>query len=88
MATAIYENLTEKEKKEVRMFGVTEAGMREAVSYRLRTTDAPRLAISIMSDAQEMLEYSPEDVRQALNRAKWILMESVSVDVQVDLVKE
>jgi hypothetical protein len=75
MATAIYENLTEKEKNEVRMFGVTEAGMREAVSYRLRTTDAPRLAISIMSDAQEMLEYSPEDVRQALNRAKWILME-------------
>jgi len=75
MATAIYENLTEKEKKEVRLFGVTEAGMREEVSYRLRTTDAPRLAISIMSDAQEMLEYSPEDARQALNRAKWILME-------------
>jgi hypothetical protein len=22
-----------------------------------------------------MLEYSPEDARQALNRAKWILME-------------
>ena len=84
MATAIYENLTEKEKKEVRMFGVTEAGMREAVSYRLRTTDAPRLAISIMSDAQEIIAHDNggtydfmviEDVRQALNRAKWILME-------------
>ena len=31
MTTATYQALTEQEKREVRMFGVTEAGMREAV---------------------------------------------------------
>ena len=32
MATAIYEELTENEKREVRMYGVTVAGMRERSS--------------------------------------------------------
>jgi hypothetical protein len=31
MTTATYQALTEQEKREVRMFGVTETGMREAV---------------------------------------------------------
>ena len=83
MATAIYEALTEIEKREVRMYGVTEAGMREAVekSMTFRFSGAGMMAMSILSDAQEMIstEYGEvdsmraEDARQAINRAKWII---------------
>ena len=83
--------LTEAERQQVRMYGVTEAGMREAVesSLTFRFSGAAMMAASIMSDCQEMLAHgngqigisgSPEidhmvseDIRQALNRAKWIL---------------
>jgi len=81
MATAIYEALTEQQKREVRMYGCTEAEMREAVeeSLTFRFSGPAMYAASIMSDCQEMLAYRDadamirEDVRQALNRAKWIL---------------
>lgn len=83
--------LTEAEQKQVRMYGVTEAGMREAVesSLSFRFGGPAMMAASLMSDCQEMLAHgngqvgisgSPEidfnvseDIRQALNRAKWIL---------------
>ena len=83
--------LTEAEQKQVRMYGVTEAGMREAVesSLSFRFGGPAMMAASLMSDCQEMLSHgngqvgisgSPEidfnvseDIRQALNRAKWIL---------------
>jgi hypothetical protein len=79
--TAIYEALTEAQKREVRMYGCTEAEMREAVeqSITFRFSGPAMMAASLMSDCQEMLSYSGndemvrEDVRQALNRAKWIL---------------
>ena len=85
--TAVYDALTEQEKREVRMYGVTEAGMREAVesSITFRVSGPAMIAAGIMSDAQEMInpEYGEvdymraEDARQALNRAKWILFEYV-----------
>ena len=75
----------EQEKREIRMYGVTEAGMREAVeqSITFRFSGPAMMAASLMSDAQEMIntEYGDidymraEDARQALNRAKWILFE-------------
>lgn len=75
----------EQEKRQVRMYGVTEAGMREAVeqSSTFRFSGPAMMAASLMSDAQEMIntEYGDidymraEDARQALNRAKWILFE-------------
>ena len=77
--------LSEQEKREVRMYGVTEKGMREAVesSLSFRHSGPAMMAASILSDAQEMIntEYGEvdymraEDARQALNRAKWILFE-------------
>ena len=77
--------LNEQEKREVRMYGVTEAGMREAVesSLAFRHSGPAMMAASILSDAQEMIntEYGDidymraEDARQAINRAKWILFE-------------
>ena len=83
----VYDQLTDKEKREVRMYGVTEAGMREAVesSVTFKFSGPAMMAASLMSDAQEMIntEYGEvdymraEDARQALNRAKWILFEYV-----------
>ncbi len=83
--TAIYEALTEQQKREVRMYGCTEAQMRDAVeqSITYRFSGPAMMAASLMSDAQEMIntEYGEvdfnraEDARQTLNRAKWILFE-------------
>ena len=84
MSNAILENSTDiRTQREIRMYGVTEAGMREAVEQRLRSTTPAMMAASIMSDCQEMIntEYGEvdymraEDARQALNRAQWILFE-------------
>jgi hypothetical protein len=81
-----YENLTAQEQREVRMYGVTEAGMREAVesSSTFRFSGPAMVVASMMSDAQEMVAYGPydsdtlanimEDQRQLLNRAKFVLM--------------
>jgi hypothetical protein len=82
MATAIYEALTEQQKREVRMYGVTEAGMREAIesSITFKLSGPAMIVASMMSDAQEMMAYEQpdfntiEDQRQLLNRAKWVLM--------------
>ena len=84
--TQVYDRLSDKQKREVRMYGVTEAEMREAVEQSLtfRHRGPAMMAASIMSDCQEMLSSDNggsydfmvvEDVRQALNRAKWILFE-------------
>jgi hypothetical protein len=74
-----------QQKREISMYGCTEAQMREAVeqSITFRFTGPVMMAASLMSDAQEMIntEYGEvdfmraEDARQALNRAKWILFE-------------
>jgi hypothetical protein len=86
MRTA-FEGLSEQEVKQVRMYGCTEAQMREAVeqSITYRFSGPAMMAASLMSDCQEMVGYGPydgdtlanilEDQRQTLNRAKWILFE-------------
>lgn len=84
--TTVYDTLTDKQKREIRMYGVTESDMREAVeqSFTFRHSGPAMMAASLMSDCQEMIAYDNggsydfmviEDVRQALNRAKWILFE-------------
>ena len=75
--------MSEVEKKQVRMYGCTEAQMKEAVeqSITFRFSGPAMMAASLMSDCQEMIntEYGDidymraEDARQCLNRAKWIL---------------
>jgi hypothetical protein len=74
-----------QQKREISMYGCTEAQMREAVeqSITFRFSGPAMMAASLMSDAQEMIntEYGEidfmraEDARQCLNRAKWILFE-------------
>jgi hypothetical protein len=90
--TAVYDALTQQEKREVRMYGCTEAQMREAVeqSMTYRFSGPAMMAASLMSDCQEMVAYGPydgdtlanilEDQRQTLNRAKWILFTYVMKD--------
>jgi len=83
MTTATYQALTEQQKREVRMYGCTEAQMREAVesSITMKFSGPAMIVASMMSDAQEMVntEYGEvdfmraEDARQQLNRAKWVL---------------
>ena len=85
MATEIYQALTEQEKREVSMYGCTEAQMRQAVqeSLTFRFSGPAMYAASLLSDCQEMVAYGPydsdtlanilEDQRQCMNRAKWIL---------------
>ena len=80
-----YEQMNERQKREVRMYGCTETEMREAVeeSITFRFSGPAMMAASLMSDCQEMVAYGPydgdtlanilEDQRQTLNRAKWIL---------------
>ena len=85
MATETYNRLTEQERRQVSMYGVTEAGMRESIesSITFKHSGPAMIAASILSDAQEMIntEYGDidymraEDARQAINRAKWILFE-------------
>ena len=77
--------INESQKRDIRMYGCTEAQMKEAVeqSLQFRHSGPAMMAASLMSDAQEMIntEYGDidymraEDARQALNRAKWILFE-------------
>lgn len=84
-------DLSPIEQREVRMYGVTVKHMREAVeeSLKFRHSGPAMMAASIMSDCQEMLSSDNggsydfmvvEDVRQALNRAKWILFEYVGTN--------
>ena len=52
--TPTYAALTEQEKREVRMYGCTEAQMRESVeeSITFRFSGPAMMAASLMSDAQ------------------------------------
>ena len=77
--------LNEQEKREIRMYGATEAQMREAVelSSTFKFSGPAMVVASMMSDAQEMMAYEQpdfntiEDQRQLLNRAKFVLFEYI-----------
>jgi hypothetical protein len=82
MRTA-FQGLTTSEINQVRMYGCTEAQMREAVesSITFKFSGPAMVVAGMMSDAQEMVntEYGEvdsmraEDARQQLNRAKFVL---------------
>ena len=82
--------MTEQETREVRMYGTTEAALRESIE-RLMTfkVSGPAMIVAgMLSDVQEIMAYGPydsdtlaniqEDQRQQLNRAKWVLFEYMS----------
>ena len=81
MSTETYNQLTEQQKREVGMYGCTEAQMREAVESgpSFRFSGPAMVVASMLSDAQEMMAYEQpdfntiEDQRQLINRAKFVL---------------
>jgi len=68
-------------KREISMYGCTEAQMREAVesSPTFKFSGPAMVVAGMMSDAQEMMAYEQpdfntiEDQRQLINRAKFVL---------------
>lgn len=81
--TAVGNNI--QREREIRMYGCTEAQMREAVesSSTFKFSGPAMVVASMMSDAQEMMAYEQpdfntiEDQRQLLNRAKFVLFEYI-----------
>ena len=77
--TAVGNNI--QREREIRMYGCTEAQMREAVesSPNFRFSGPAMVVASMLSDAQEMMAYEQpdfntiEDQRQLINRAKFVL---------------
>jgi len=79
--------MTEQETREVRMYGTTEAALRENIesSITFQLSGPAMIVAGMLSDVQEMMAYGPydsdtlaviqEDQRQQLNRAKWVLFE-------------
>lgn len=80
-----YQDLTDAQRREIRMYGCTEAQMREAVesSITFKLTGPAMVAAGMLSDAQEMMAYEQpdfnviEDQRQLINRAKWVMFEYI-----------
>jgi len=82
--------MTEQETREVRMYGTTEAALRESIerSMTFKVSGPTMIVAGMLSDVQEMMAYGPydsdtlaviqEDQRQQLNRAKWVLFEYMS----------
>ncbi len=78
-----YLNMSDAEKREVAIYGCTVEQMREAVTESLsfRFSSPTAMAIRLISDASNMVDpvqgeidwMERDDIRQLLNRAKWIL---------------
>jgi hypothetical protein len=87
----MFTEMNDVEKREVRMYGCTVLEMKEAIEHRLDTRfdgSAALMARSMISDCQEMLAHDNdgcfdimvvEDVRQMMNRVKYLLTWYVDV---------
>lgn len=72
----MYQELTKQEQWQVRVYGATEAQVREALDSYLRTRSKLRVVSDIMMSAwSEINRGDYEDARQSLNRAKMAIME-------------
>jgi len=71
MATAIYEALTQQEKRQVRMFGATREDVDAAVDSYLATRSPKQVVMHMLMSAWRELNWGQvEDARQTLNRVK------------------
>jgi hypothetical protein len=71
MTTAIYEALTDDQKREVRMFGATRKDVDVAVDSYLATRTPKQVIMHMLMSAWSELNWGQaEDARQTLNRAK------------------
>ena len=75
--------LTTREINETRMYGCTEADLRESVenSITFKLSGPAMIVAGMMSDAQEEIAHGmDESARQTLNRAKFVLFTYVTKD--------
>lgn len=71
MSTAIYEELTDAQKREVRMFGATREQVESAVDSYLATQQPKQIVTEMLMAAWRELNWGEvEDARQTLNRVK------------------
>jgi len=71
MTTAIYEALTDDQKREVRMFGATRRDVDAAVDSYLATRTPKQVIMHMLMSAWSELNWGQaEDARQTLNRVK------------------
>ena len=72
---------TEQEQRQIRMYGCTEAELRESIedSITFKLSGPAMVAASLMSDCQELAAYenNNEQIRQLLNQSKFILFNYV-----------
>jgi len=75
--------MTEQQTREIKMYGTTEAALRENIenSITFKLSGPAMIVAGMLSDAQEMFAYNApgastiEEHRQLMNRAKWALFE-------------
>ena len=71
MSTAVYDALTDSQKREVRMFGATREQVEEAVTSYLDTRRPRQIIEEMLGAAWREANWGElEDARQTLNRAK------------------
>ena len=71
MTTAIFDQLSDSEKREIRMFGATRDQVDEAVDSYLRTRSPRQIVTDMLMSARREASWGfPEDARQTLNRVK------------------
>lgn len=71
MSTAIYDALSDSQKREVRMFGATREQVEVAVASYLATRQPKEIVVEMLGAAWREANWGElEDARQTLNRAK------------------
>lgn len=71
MSTAVYDALTDSQKREVRMFGATREQVEVAVASYLATRQPKEVVVEMLGAAWREANWGElEDARQTLNRTK------------------
>lgn len=62
---------------EEQMYGISVDEIRQQYGWMLEMTGVEMSAISVLSDAQEVMERNPERARQYINIAKFFLIDAM-----------
>lgn len=65
---------------EQQMYGMTQADIRDQYDWYIGTMGREMTAISVMSDAQEVMFRDPERARKFINIAKFILVDEMRMN--------
>ncbi len=74
--------LSEKDQRYMAMYGCTQDDMLCMLNDPINFIGGHEtLAISILSDAQEVMSYDPEKARQLINKAKYVIRHLRDIDL-------